>query len=414
MTVYVIKVLHVVPPHVACVEGQSFEGCALLLADLPLTPSQYTFGRTKVFIKSQRAVHELEEYRRERLEDLAVLVQKTYRGWRQKTRYRLMKAAQVTIATTWRSWKAREEYREMKHRRRVEWAAGVIQLCYVNYQRRRYLTRVLCEMPSDSPIDTSWPLPPTAMAEAGILLRHLHHKWRCHRYRLQFDQTARNRMREKVTASIIFKDRKASYCKSVSHPFLGDYVRLRQNGQWKKMAADTNDQYVVFADIVNKITRSAGKFVPILLAVSTNSLLVLDQRTLQIKYRIPAMDIQRISLSPYMDDIAVLHVKPASPTAELSSSQNINPGCLFGSDEVKRKGDLVLQTGHVIEVVTKLFLVVQNATGKPPDVNICTEFDANFGQNSVLFTFRTAGGLAEVAPGQIRILRRHNRMEVLL
>lgn len=46
---------------------------------------------------------------------------------------------------------------------------------------------------------------------------------------------------------------------SISHPFLGDYVRLRQNGQWKKLAAETNDQYVVFADIVNKITRSAGK-----------------------------------------------------------------------------------------------------------------------------------------------------------
>lgn len=73
------------------------------------------------------------------------------------------------------------------------------------------------------------------------------------------------------------------------------------------------------------------------------------------------------------DDIAVLHVKPPTPTADLSGSQNLNPGCLFGSDEVKRKGDLVLQTGHVIEVVTKLFLVVQNATGKPPDVCISTE-----------------------------------------
>ena len=35
----------------------------------------------------------------------------------------------------------------------------------------------------------------------------------CHRFRLRFDQIARNRMREKVTASIIFKNRKASYPK---------------------------------------------------------------------------------------------------------------------------------------------------------------------------------------------------------
>ena len=46
---------------------------------------------------------------------------------------------------------------------------------------------------------------------------------------------------------------------SIGHPFLGDYVRLRQNPQWKKICTETNDQYVVFADIINKITRSGGK-----------------------------------------------------------------------------------------------------------------------------------------------------------
>ena len=46
---------------------------------------------------------------------------------------------------------------------------------------------------------------------------------------------------------------------SIGHPFLGDYVRLRQNPQWKKICTESNDQYVVFADIINKITRSGGK-----------------------------------------------------------------------------------------------------------------------------------------------------------
>ena len=55
---------------------------------------------------------------------------------------------------------------------------------------------------------------------------------------------------------------------------------------------------------------------------------------------------------------------------------------------MKRKGDFVFQTGHVIEIVTKLFLVVQNATGKPPAVNINTQFDANFGTHSVTFQFK--------------------------
>ncbi|ERL90446.1 hypothetical protein D910_07795 [Dendroctonus ponderosae] len=78
----------------------------------------------------------------------------------------------------------------------------------------------------------------------------------------------------------------------------------------------------------------------------------------------------------------------------------------------RKKGDFVFQTGHVIEIVTKLFLVVQNATGKPPEVNITTEFDANFGSQTVTFMFKC--GLPEVQPGQIRVLRKANKMEVLV
>ncbi|GBN91233.1 Unconventional myosin-Ib [Araneus ventricosus] len=134
----------------------------------------------------------------------------------------------------------------------------------------------------------------------------------CHKYRLRFDQTARNRMREKVTASLLFRDRKSSYPKSVSHPFRGDYVRLRHNVKWKKIAAETGDQYVVFADIINKIARASGKCLQTLFVVSTSAMLVMDHRTLQIKYRIPATDIFRISLSPFMDDLAVFHVRSVS------------------------------------------------------------------------------------------------------
>jgi myosin-1 len=153
-------------------------------------------------------------------------------------------------------------------------------------------------------------------------------------------------MREKLTASMIFKDRKVSYPKSVSHPFRGDYVRLRQNVKWKRSASETGDDYIVFADIVNKVSRSSGKVsnsLPVLklnkfeiiinhkylflvsycdrytkqcvqklLAISTSSMTVLDQRTLQVKYRVPILDIIKLSLSPYSDDMVFVHVIPVS------------------------------------------------------------------------------------------------------
>ena len=54
------------------------------------------------------------------------------------------------------------------------------------------------------------------------------------------------------------------------------------------------------------------QFVPILFVISTSSMLIMDQRTMQIKYRIPASEIFKFSLSPYFDDIAVFHVRAVS------------------------------------------------------------------------------------------------------
>ncbi|KAJ8921520.1 hypothetical protein NQ315_003138 [Exocentrus adspersus] len=458
--------------------GSPIEGVSVLLRSLPIPSAEFTFGRTKLFVRSPRTVFELEDFRRARLHDLALLIQKVWRGYRLRKRYRKMRHSQLVIASAWRSFRvgvflivftggiklfvilgveiwdtvsggagtfgvcivwydlicwasfvcfctlaipvnvdsvAREEYRILKHRKQVEWAARVIQRHYIQWKRRQFLLNLPRMLPNDadSPICREWPEPHGRLAECSNLLKKIHHRWRCHKFRLKFDQTARNRMREKVTASFIFKDRKCSYPRSVSHPFLGDYVRLRQNIQWKKMSLESNDQYVVFADIINKITRSSGKFVPILLVISTRSMLVLDQRTLQIKYRVPATEIYRISLSPFLDDVAVVHVRASSiANSETSSAASDQTGCLFQSDLSKKKGDFVFQTGHVIEIVTKLFLVVQNATSKPPEVNITTEFEANFGSQTVTFTFKC--GLPEVQPGQIRVLRKGNKMEVLV
>ena len=80
---------------------------------------------------------------------------------------------------------------------------------------------------------------------------------------------------------------------------------------------------------------------------------------------------------------------------------------------MKRKGDFVLQTGHVIEIVTKLFLVVQNACGKPPSVNINTEFEANFGgEENVPFVFKPLSGGSQGQPGHVKLVKRGNKFEV--
>ncbi|XP_023341413.1 unconventional myosin-Ib, partial [Eurytemora carolleeae] len=371
-------------------QGAPVEGVTCLLRELPVSGSEYVLGRTRICIRSIKCVDELENWRKERVDELVTLIQKVWRGFIARRNWKRLRESQIVISSYWKRWKDKSHVTELKQRRQQEWAVEIIQKHYRVWQRKRWLVYLAHSLPSESPISREWPRAPHSLRETSFLLRKLYHRWRCERFRERFDQTSRNRMREKVTASLIFKEKKSSYPRSVSVRFMGDYVGLRRNPQWKDVLTKNSlhkmDRYVVFADIVNKINRSNGKFVPILFVISTSSMLILDQRTMQIKYRVPAGEIFKLSLSPFFDDIAVFHVRASSPTRELRSQANI-PSCL-SSEAVKRKGDFVFQTGHVIEIVTKLFLVVQNCTGKPPAVNISTEFEANFGTHNVTFQFK--------------------------
>lgn len=85
--------------------GSAVEGVSLLVRSLPIPGAEFTFGRTKLFLRSPRTVFELEDFRKMRLHDLALLIQKRWRGFRQRKKYASMKNSQIIIASAWRSWR---------------------------------------------------------------------------------------------------------------------------------------------------------------------------------------------------------------------------------------------------------------------------------------------------------------------
>ncbi|XP_045496386.1 unconventional myosin-Ia-like [Colias croceus] len=414
-----------------------------LLRALPIPSAEFTYGRTRVFIRSPRTVWELEALRNARVEQLVTAAQRAWRAHRRRRRA----AAQRVIARAWRARRARAAGPPARQPaggpagepgRRAR-AAAVLWRAWATWARRRYLRGLWARLPARhrSPACAAWPPaePARLLARTDALLRRLHHRWRCLLYRRAFDQTARNRMREKVTASVLFRERKALYARSVAHPFVGDYVRLRASGAWRRgLGAGAADRYVVFADVVGKVARGGGAS-RVLAVVSTGALLLLEARSLRLKRRVPAHTVYRLSLSPYADDLLVVHVRACgaaeSSTEDLSQCSAREPldapGCLFGSEGGwRRRGDVVLRTCHVLELATKLFLVVQNAVGAPPHVNIAAEFEANFGQQLVTVAFHAAPGALAGGPGPagggpgaepgagVRLVRRGSRLDVLL
>lgn len=77
----------------------------MILRSLPIPNAEFTFGRNKLFVRSPRTVFEIEDFRRIRLHRLALLLQKIWRGYRQKKKYQKMRRSQMVIAAAWRSWR---------------------------------------------------------------------------------------------------------------------------------------------------------------------------------------------------------------------------------------------------------------------------------------------------------------------
>ncbi|KAJ8307514.1 hypothetical protein KUTeg_015598, partial [Tegillarca granosa] len=366
-------------------KGDEKEGVKKILEAQEISTDEYAFGKSKIFIKNPKMLFDMEERRRQRMHYLATLIQKVWKGWKQKTLYKLMKQSQIIISARFRGywaqknykktksatlvfqcyirgWRARVLLRKLKREKQILDAVGVIRKFYLGWKvrkeyrrkfraqagpkivrffqvvlKKQFLLRLKARLPLESPTDTYWPQSSPLYKVASDELQKMYHKWRCQKYRRKFDDIQRSKMREKVTASDLFKDKKEGYTN-------------RQDPKWKKLAEQmSSDSQLMFVDIVKKVNRANGKMVDQLIILTTQVVLLVDHRTMMLKYKIPVNHILNIFLSPYKDQVIVLH---------LQKTEN--------GDNHNKKGDWVFVCDHAIEFVSKLYLVIQNITGKPP------------------------------------------------
>ncbi|XP_052004979.1 unconventional myosin-Ib-like isoform X3 [Xyrauchen texanus] len=160
-------------------KGPAREGVEVLLTDLKVPVEEYAYGRSKIFIRNPKTLFFLEEKRRQRLEDLAALIQKIYRGWKCRTQFKLLKKSQVVVAAWYRryaqqkkyqnircsalvvqsfirGWKARKVLRELKFKKRCEKAVTTISAHWHGTQARRELRCLKHEACSKQAVSVIW------------------------------------------------------------------------------------------------------------------------------------------------------------------------------------------------------------------------------------------------------------------
>ncbi|XP_026231781.1 unconventional myosin-Ib isoform X5 [Anabas testudineus] len=425
--------------------GPAREGVEVLMTDLQVSAEEFAYGRSKIFIRNPRTLFFLEERRRQCLQDLATLIQKIYRGWKCRSQFLLLKQSQIIVAAWYRryaqqkkyqkiksattvvqsytrGWQARKLLRELKYQKRCEEAVTTIAAYWHGTQARRELRRLKEEarrkhavaviwaywqglkvrreyrkyfranagkkiydftiqrimqkyflglkntMPSMSPIDNKWPARPYLFLDGvHTELRRIFHLWRCKKYRSQFTEERKAVYEEKLEASEIFKDKKALYPSSVSQPFKGDYLEISKNPKYLKLNSAV-DEKVLLADVVNKINRANGKGTARIFLLTKKSVVLADQKTGQVKASVPLPDLSSVSVSTQSDGFFALKLKEGSASAV--------------------KGDFLLSSEHLIEIITKLHRTGATAPDREQlNIDISDEFLVQFKQDKVCVKF---------------------------
>ncbi|KAM6464117.1 unconventional myosin-Ib isoform 3-T4 [Liasis olivaceus] len=395
--------------------GPARAGVEVLFNKLEVPGEEYSLGRSKIFIRNPRTLFKLEDLRKQRLEDLATLIQKIYRGWKCRTYFLLMKKSQIVISAWYRKyaqqkkyqqikrsaivvqsyirgWKARKLLRELKHQKRCEEAVTTIAAYWHGAQVRReyrkffranagrkiyefilqkimqkYFLEMKNKMPSLSPVDKNWPARPYLFLDSTHKeLKRIFHLWRCKKYREQFTDQKKLIYEEKLEASELFKDRKALYPASVGQPFQGAYLEISKNPKYKKLK-DAAEEKIIIAEVVNKVNRANGKCTARIFLLTKNNVLLADQKSGHIKSEVPLGDVTKVSMSSQSDGFFAVHLKEGSGAAG--------------------KGDFLFSSDHLIEMATKLYRTMLSQTKQKLNIEISDEFLVQFRQDKVCVKF---------------------------
>uniref|UniRef100_A0A3Q3M6A5 Myosin IHb n=1 Tax=Mastacembelus armatus TaxID=205130 RepID=A0A3Q3M6A5_9TELE len=312
-------------------KGTAAEGVQRLIKHLGYKRDEYKLGRTKIFIRHPRTLFATEDAFQDCKHKLGEIC--LYKELQQAS----------NIENCWRGLIARKE------RERRAWAVKVIKKFikgfmtrnqpasidnseYLAYVRQSYLTRLKENLPKTVLDKDSWLTPPPIMREVSQLLKKLYIRQMVRKYIQGITPQRKAQIMLKVQTSIMFKGKKESYPFSVSRPFLD--TRIGAEDINIKVLQMIHHKHIKYSVPVVKYDRNG--FRPRLrqLILTQDAAYLVEEA--KIKQQIDYSSLKGVSVSNLSDNFLILHVT---------------------CDDIKRKGDLVLQCDYLFEVLTKLSVI---------------------------------------------------------
>lgn len=321
--------------------GRPQDGVAVLVRHLGYKPEEYKMGRTKIFIRFPKTLFATEDSLEVRRQSLATKIQAAWRGFHWRQKFLRVKRSAICIQSWWRGTLGRRKAAKRK------WAAQTIRRLirgfilrhaprcpenafFLDHVRTSFLLNLRRQLPRNV-LDTSWPTPPPALREASELLRELCMKNMVWKYCRSISPEWKQQLQQKAVASEIFKGKKDNYPQSVPRLFIS--TRLGTEEISPRVLQALGSEPIQYAVPVVKYDRKGYKPRSRQLLLTPSAVVIVEDA--KVKQRIDYANLTGISVSSLSDSLFVLHVQ---------------------REDSKQKGDVVLQSDHVIETLTKTAL----------------------------------------------------------
>ncbi|KFO75357.1 Unconventional myosin-Ib, partial [Cuculus canorus] len=424
--------------------GPARAGVEVLFHELEIPEEEFSFGRSKIFIRNPRTLFKLEDLRKQRLEDLATLIEKIYRGWKCRTRFLLMKKSQIVIASWYRryaqqkkyqktkssaiivqsyirGWKARKLLRELKHQKRCNEAATTIAAYWHGTQARRELKRLKEEARRKHAVAVIWAY------WLGLKVRREYRKFfranagrKIYEFTLQrlmqkYFLEMKNKMpslspidRNWPVRPYLFLDSTHKELKRIFHLWRCKKYRDQFTDQQKLIYEEKLEASELFKDKKALYPASVGQpFQGAYLEISKNPKYkklkdAVDEKIIiaevvnkinrangKATSRIFLLTKNNVLLADQKSGTIKSEVPLGDVTKVSMSSQNDGFFAvhLKEGSEAASKGDFLLSSDHLIEMATKLYRTTLSQTKQKLNIEISDEFLVQFRQDKVCVKF---------------------------
>uniref|UniRef100_A0A672GHL0 Unconventional myosin-Ih-like n=1 Tax=Salarias fasciatus TaxID=181472 RepID=A0A672GHL0_SALFA len=293
-------------------KGTAAEGVQRLVKHLGYKSDEYKMGRTKIFIRHPRTLFATEDSLQVCKHQLATKIENCWRGLlARKERER-------------RAWAVKVIKKFIKGFMTRHQPACVDNSEYLAYVRQNYLTRLKDNLPKTVLEKDRWLTPPPIMLEVSQILKKIYIRHMVRQYVRGITPQRKAQLLLKVQTSSMFKGKKENYPFSVCRPFVDTRI------------SESTTLYCCLFGYVPVVKYDRNGFRPrVRQLIFTQEAAYLTEEA-KIKQRIDYSSLKGVSVSNLSDNFLILHVL---------------------CDDIKKKGDLVLQCEYLFEALTKLSVI---------------------------------------------------------